>query len=99
MRAWDSYRFAGLDRSIHLDFSSQIHTVACMHARPSNNPRRPAELVDAFALQRPAFPDAAGFPGPERAARLRGANSLGVQANCLATALGTRDRDEKFSNY
>lgn len=56
--------------------------------------RADAELVDAFALQRaPAFPDAAGggFPGPRNV--LRGANSLGVQANCLClSGLGIETR-------
>ena len=74
---------AGLDRFIHLDFSSQFTRLRQIIR---------AELVDAFALQRPAFADAAGggFPGPERAAR----RQLAWRSRELATALGTRDRDE-----
>jgi hypothetical protein len=70
--------------SIHLDFSSQF-------TRLRQIIRAEAEL-DAFALQRPAFADAAGggFPGPERAAR----RQLAWRSRELATALGTRDRDK-----
>lgn len=75
---------SGLDPSIHLDFSSQF-------TRLRQIIRAEAEL-DAFALQRPAFADAAGggFPGPERAAR----RQLAWRSRELATALGTRDRDK-----
>ena len=80
---------AGLDPSIHPSgFQFTIQRVAC-YARQLIR----AEL-DAFALQRPAFADAAGggFPGPERAAR----RQLAWRSRELATALGTRDRDDNF---